>query len=113
MTIKKDFFLSPSWDEATADSMDRFCQDVVAEQVEQRAGTYTGTGGANTVQFARTLGTPSILWLENTENGTVTTIMSPRSGGNVTAWAKDSFTLEPSSGFNTAGKTYRFLLFSS
>lgn len=113
MAITKEFFLSANWDESSAHSVDGFCNDVVSNQVEKRSGTYTGTGGANTVKFAHTLGVPAILFLENSETGAVTTVLSPRPGGNVTDWTKDNFTIAGDSGFNTAGKAYRFFLISS
>lgn len=114
MTITKDFFLNgEKWDEGAADAVDSFCDDVVAEQVERRSGSYTGNGGSQLVRFERCLRVPGVLFLTNMTDGTVATVTLPLANGHVTSWTKETFTLRGASSMNTIGVNYAFFLISS
>lgn len=110
--IKKDFNLNEQWENQSAVSLDRFCQQIVKAQVAVRTGNYLGTGTAvaNVVAVPDLPGPPLLVILEGQAGGSPSVNLVAYATGDITAWNQKGFTLKGSSAYNAMGTTYTYLV---
>ncbi len=109
-SAKKGFRLQPEWSEDAAIAVDELLNDLTAKQTVKKTGRYRGTGAVQVVTVAELPNPPILLILQKSDGTAPHMTIMPVIGGNVIAWNNKSFTLDASSGFNTAEAEYLYLV---
>ena len=107
--IFKNFLVSGEWTPLLASIIDEYLTQLTTIIPPVRYGRYVGNGESKTVYYSPGDGPPLIVWIVNETTGVIVTTMVVLEAGPITAWGKESFTVNTSSSVNTNGQGYQFL----
>lgn len=107
--ISKNFSLSGEWTPLLAAVLDEYLTQLTTIIPPVRYGRYVGNGEERTVYYSPADGPPLIIWIANEDTGVIVTAMIVLEAGPITAWGKESFTVNGTASVNTNGQGYQFL----